>query len=116
MPDPQILETSYRNWQGVWRVRRLLPKRLWYGTNMYHQGAQWFVDATDQESGEQRTFALDQLNVPRVPSDATFFCGVTAGVGLLVAAFVFVCWLAEVKFQSIHNGQPVCTYTQPPRR
>jgi len=49
---------DYTNWKGERSVRPIVPVRVWYGFNAYHQTPQWLLDAKDVAKNELRTFAL----------------------------------------------------------
>lgn len=60
-PRDEVL-ISYTNWRQERRERRVLPLRMWVGTSPWHSERQWFVQATDCETGEQRDFALKDIH------------------------------------------------------
>ncbi len=55
---PLPLTFTYRNHRGEVSERRVLPIRVYFGECEYHAGAQWLLVALDVEKGEDRTFAL----------------------------------------------------------
>ena len=58
----KTIEVIYTNHRGETRLRRLTPFCLWFGRSPYHNGEQWFVNATDEEDrrtpGRLKDFAL----------------------------------------------------------
>jgi len=61
LPAKPVL-LDYTNHRGERRERRVLPGRIWYGTTKWHPEAQWLMQATDLERGEQRDFAMAQIH------------------------------------------------------
>lgn len=54
----------YTNYRGETRVRTIVPASTWYGTSPYHPhdaGSQWFLKATDVETGMIRDFAMKDI-------------------------------------------------------
>lgn len=61
--DPvKELQFQYKNWRGETSVRRVLPMKIWYGKTDWHPDEQWFIKAIDVEKGEERDFALTDMN------------------------------------------------------
>lgn len=56
--DEKPLTFTYRNWRGEIAVRRVIPKRVWFGITEWHGTPQWFLAAHDLDKGEDRDFAL----------------------------------------------------------
>lgn len=52
------LRFVYKNWRGDTSVRTALPVEIWYGKTDWHPNEQWFIKAVDVEKGEERDFAL----------------------------------------------------------
>lgn len=56
----------YTNHRGERATRRLITRRLYFGTSEYHPGEQWLLEAWDCEKHAIRTFALNNfLDPPR---------------------------------------------------
>lgn len=56
------LKFQYKNWKGVIADREVLPIDHIYTTSKWHgPEAQWFLQATDIEKGEQRLFAVRDI-------------------------------------------------------
>lgn len=56
--DEQELAFQYKNWRGEFAIRRVIPKKIWFGESEWHEGNQWFLQAFDIEKSEIRDFAL----------------------------------------------------------
>lgn len=54
----QQIEFEYCNWRGASQLRRVIPKRIWFGESEWHSGSQWFLEALDVDKGQVRDFAL----------------------------------------------------------
>lgn len=60
--ESAIVCICYTNWRGETKMRRILPKRLWFGKMPpYHRDEQWLLDATDLDKQQPRTFALKDV-------------------------------------------------------
>jgi predicted DNA-binding transcriptional regulator YafY len=59
--DPAPLVMIYRNYKGEEAMRRVLPDRIWFGSNDWHQEPQWLMEALDLEKGAARSFALSGI-------------------------------------------------------
>lgn len=53
---------QYKNWRGETSRRVAIPIKLWYGTTEWHPSEQWFIRAYDIEKGEERDFALVDMD------------------------------------------------------
>jgi len=56
MQEPLVFE--YTNWRGETSVRRVSPRRLWFGSTEWHPDRQWLLHAYDHDKQELRDFAL----------------------------------------------------------
>lgn len=65
---PLFFECVYTNWRGETAVRRLLPRRIYWGSNQWHREPQYLVDCYDDMVGEIRSFALKDM-VPKAIAD-----------------------------------------------
>ena len=61
-PHVTEVELDYTNWKGERRLRRVLPRELWYGATNYHPEPQWFIRAIDLEKNAVRDFALRDVH------------------------------------------------------
>lgn len=52
------LEFLYTNHKGVTATRRVLPRRVYFGSTAWHPREQWLLEALDLDKMEDRTFAL----------------------------------------------------------
>lgn len=54
----------YTNHRGETRFRRVTPECIYFGTSQYHEGEQWFMEATDEDApGHYRkTFAMKDIH------------------------------------------------------
>jgi hypothetical protein len=75
-PDPaHIVAVAYTNWRGERGIRRIIPRRIHWGSNQWHKDAQWLIDALDCDKGEERTFALLGVHGCRAGADAEALIG-----------------------------------------
>jgi predicted DNA-binding transcriptional regulator YafY len=51
----------YTNHLGETSVRRIVPKRIWFGKSDWHPKDQWILDAFDLEKGADRGFAMKDI-------------------------------------------------------
>jgi predicted DNA-binding transcriptional regulator YafY len=51
----------YTNYKGETAVRRILPKKIWFGRTKYHPERQWLLDAYDVGKSADRTFAMKDI-------------------------------------------------------
>jgi hypothetical protein len=58
---PTPLTVSYTNYKGVTRLRRVIPKRVFFGSNQWHPDPQWLLDVFDVDTEQRRTFALKDM-------------------------------------------------------
>lgn len=68
-PVPQVatesartLRIDYTNWHGRRAIREIIPIRVFYGMNQWHQDFQWMIEAIDKESHGVRTFAMKNIH------------------------------------------------------
>lgn len=59
--SPPHIEGAYTNYRGELSIRRIVPLRLWFGSNQWHTEPQWLLDGFDLDKQEERTFALKDL-------------------------------------------------------
>lgn len=60
--ENQIVEVDYTNWRGIRSTRKILPIRIFFGSNEFHTESQWLLEALDIERQENRTFALKNIH------------------------------------------------------
>lgn len=54
----------YRNYRGEVATRRIIPTRIYWGSNEWHPEPQWLIEAHDLEKEAVRTFAVSGLLPP----------------------------------------------------
>ena len=47
----------YKNWRGEVAERKIIPRRIWFGSNQWHPEPQWLLDAEDVAKGDVRSFS-----------------------------------------------------------
>ena len=55
------VEIIYTNWKGVTATRTIQPIEIWFGATDYHPDEQWLLKALDIDKGEQRDFAMQDI-------------------------------------------------------
>lgn len=63
-PDTPIgdpLEFIYTNYRGETGKRRVMPKRIWWGSTEYHPEPQWLLLAFDLDKQADRDFAVRDI-------------------------------------------------------
>jgi hypothetical protein len=53
---------DYTNWAGSRELRRIRPRRIYFGSNAWHADAQLLLDALDLEKDAMRTFAFATIH------------------------------------------------------
>jgi len=53
-----IVYTNYRNETAV---RKVVPKKIWFGGTGWHPEEQWLLDAYDIEKQADRSFAMKDI-------------------------------------------------------
>ncbi|GGW24169.1 hypothetical protein GCM10011452_09550 [Gemmobacter lanyuensis] len=61
---------TYTNWKGETAQRRIIPRRIWWGSTAWHPEPQWILTALDVDKGEDRDFALKDFGQPITVQDA----------------------------------------------
>lgn len=51
----------YTNYRGETAIRRIVPKKIWFGKTDWHPEEQWLLDAVDMEKNAERSFALKDI-------------------------------------------------------
>ena len=57
----QVVSIVYTNYRGETSVRRIIPKRVWFGSTEWHPEEQWLLDAIDVEKEAERSFAMKDI-------------------------------------------------------
>lgn len=61
IPSQQQVRIRYTNHRGETAVRTIIPARLEFAANVWHQTPQWLLHAWDVEKDAARTFALKDV-------------------------------------------------------
>lgn len=59
----ESVQIVYTNYRGETAVRKIHPKRIWFGSTKWHPEEQWLLDALDLEKMADRSFALRDIRV-----------------------------------------------------
>ena len=51
----------YTNYRGETSIRKIIPKKIWFGKTDWHPEDQWLMDAIDLEKNAERSFALKDI-------------------------------------------------------
>lgn len=52
---------TYRNYRGETAERRIIPRKIWFGSTEWHPERQWMMDAIDVEKNAVRSFAMNDF-------------------------------------------------------
>jgi hypothetical protein len=61
---------TYTNWKGETAQRRIIPRRIWFGSTAWHPEPQWILTALDVDKDKERHFALKDFGQPITVQDA----------------------------------------------
>lgn len=53
---------DYTNWKGERGFRKIVPDRVYFGSNEWHTKDQWLLEALDVERNATRTFAMNDIH------------------------------------------------------
>ena len=53
---------DYTNWRGIRSERKIVPKRITFGSTEHHPDPQWLLMAEDVEKGVDRSFAMSCIH------------------------------------------------------
>lgn len=56
----EILDFQYTNYKEETSIRRVIPLRVWYGSNKWHSNC-WIMDAYDLDKQAIRSFNFDSI-------------------------------------------------------
>jgi predicted DNA-binding transcriptional regulator YafY len=63
MKFSNAVSIDYTNWKGARRVRKILPMSILFGSNQYHPGEQWLLEAADLEDNDAiKTFSMKDIH------------------------------------------------------
>ncbi len=57
----ELVNIVYTNYRGETSVRKIIPKRIWFGSTDWHPDFQWLLDAFDVEKKADRSFAMKDI-------------------------------------------------------
>ena len=57
----EVVSIVYTNYRGETNERKIVPKKLWFGSTEYHKEKQWLLDAFDMNKKAERTFAITDI-------------------------------------------------------
>ena len=57
----QLVTVVYTNYRGETSIRRIIPKRIWFGNTDWHPEPAWLLDAYDVEKEADRSFAMKDI-------------------------------------------------------
>ena len=61
MAENQTISIVYTNYRGETALRRIIPKRIYFGKTEWHPESQWLLEAFDHDKDADRTFALKDI-------------------------------------------------------
>ncbi len=64
----QTVIILYTNYRGETALRKITPKKIWFGKTEYHPEEQWLLDAFDLDKQADRTFAMKDIKEWKVTS------------------------------------------------
>jgi predicted DNA-binding transcriptional regulator YafY len=67
-PDKSV-EIIYTNWRGIMAPRRIVPLRVEFENSEWHPDTQWVLYAIDLDKGEERAFAMKDIESWRPLAD-----------------------------------------------
>ena len=57
----KVVNILYTNYRGETAIRKIIPKKIWFGSTDWHPGEQWLLDAEDLEKKADRSFAMKDI-------------------------------------------------------
>lgn len=60
-PNETPLTFGYTNHRRETFTRRILPRRVWWGSTVHYRTARWLIEGFDLDRGELRTFDLQRI-------------------------------------------------------
>lgn len=61
MEKNKIVIINYTNWKGVTAFRRIIPKKIFFGSTEWHKEEQWLLEAYDVDKNADRSFAIKDI-------------------------------------------------------
>ena len=63
MENEKEVRIIYTNYRGETRIRKIIPKKIWFGHNEWHPTSQWILDAFDIEKSAERSFSMNEIRI-----------------------------------------------------
>lgn len=60
MSEP-IVTIIYTNYRKETAERKIIPKKIWFGSTEWHPEEQWLLEALDVAKNEDRNFAMKDI-------------------------------------------------------
>ncbi len=61
IPNEGKVNVRYCNYRGEIAWRRIIPLRIFFGSNQWHPEKQWLMEVMDLAKGEKREFAVKDI-------------------------------------------------------
>jgi len=71
MEENKIVVINYTNWKGVTAFRRIIPKKIFFGSTEWHKEEQWLLEAFDVDKNADRSFAVKDIKSWQVEQELT---------------------------------------------
>ena len=71
MEENKIVVINYTNWKGVTSFRRIIPKKIFFGSTEWHKEEQWLLEALDVDKNAYRSFAIKDIKSWEVEQELT---------------------------------------------
>lgn len=71
MEQNKIVIINYTNWKGVTAFRRIIPKKIFFGSTEWHKEEQWLLEAYDVDKNADRSFAVKDIKSWQVEQELT---------------------------------------------
>lgn len=71
MEQNKIVVINYTNWKGVTALRRIIPKKIFFGSTEWHKEEQWLLEALDVDKNADRSFAVKDIKSWQVEQETT---------------------------------------------
>jgi len=59
--EKELVSIVYTNYRGETALRKIVPKRMWFGKTDWHPEEGWLLDAFDIEKDAERSFAIKDI-------------------------------------------------------
>ncbi len=71
MDESKIVVINYTNWKGVTALRKIIPKKIFFGSTEWHKEEQWLLEAYDVDKNADRSFAIKDIKSWEVKQELT---------------------------------------------